>query len=83
MNTTTIKLKFTHQKFQDDAVNSVCSIFTGQPFRTSRLAGQYKEEGNFLPFPILGNSTIEIPDADIRANIRNIQRDNSLPLRRP
>ena len=80
MNTTPIKLKFSHQKFQDDAVNSVCSIFAGQPFIASRIAGEYTEEGNFLPFPILGNSTIEIPDSVIIANIRNIQRDNSLPL---
>ena len=80
MNTTPIKLKFSHQKFQDDAVNSVCSVFTGQPFRTSRTAGDYTEAGTFLTFTIQGNSSIEIPDSDIIANIRNIQRENALPL---
>lgn len=80
MNTSPIKLKFSHQKFQDDAVNSVCRVFTGQPLRTSRIAGEYTEEGGFLPFTVYGNSTLEILDAAILANIRDIQRKNSLPL---
>lgn len=80
MNTSPIKLKFSHQKFQDDAVNAVCRVFTGQPFRTSRIAGEYTEEGGFLPFTVYGNSTLKILDAAILANIRDIQRKNSLPL---
>ena len=80
MNITPIKLKFSHQKFQDDAVNSVCRVFTGQPFTASHIAGEYKEDGEIFTFPIYGNSTLEIHDSVILTNIMNIQRDNDLPL---
>ena len=80
MNITPIKLKFSHQKFQDDAVNSVCRVFTGQPFTASHIAGEYKEDGQIFTFPIYGNSTLEIHDSAILTNIMNIQRDNDLPL---
>ena len=68
-----VKIKFTHQKFQEDAAKSICDVFAGQPFSSesiSRLAG------NVLS--VWANRDILLTDEQILANVRAIQEANGL-----
>lgn len=71
----TIKLKFSHQQFQDDAVNSVCSVFTGQQFGSFTFT---RKDTTDLFRDAWGNHTIDLTHSQLLANIRHIQLMNSL-----
>ncbi len=78
-----MKLRFKHQKFQQEAAAAVCDIFAGQPKLTStfRIDGgidklveekQYQfEEEDLTGF---NNKKLLIPDSTILKNIQAVQR---------
>ncbi|MBR0257164.1 MAG: DEAD/DEAH box helicase family protein, partial [Synergistaceae bacterium] len=70
-----IRLKFKHQKFQEDAAESVCRIFAGQ----DDSANEYDTAGN-IPGVLTGygNTEITLSDAQILANLQNVQSENGL-----
>lgn len=81
-----MKLKFKHQRFQEEAAKAICDIFAGQPYRESsymidpgQLAhGEMKldidDYTGFKNHPIISALT----DDKILANIQNIQRANQI-----
>lgn len=73
-----MKLRFKHQKFQEDATNAVCDIFTGQPNETRRfLIDQGAVNGNAqLQFEVSGwaNPEIHIREEDLLRNVREVQK---------
>ena len=78
-----MKLKFKHQEFQTEAVNSVADLFAGQEksnmtFSIDDNGGQIKLLQNDFGF---GNK-LEIDNDTLLANMHAIQRRNKLPLSR-
>src|SRR5690606_11986619 len=69
---TTVRIKFKHQSFQIDAVNSVVDAFEGQPNEASRYTLD-------LCYG-LRNNPIKLLDYEVLDNIRGIQRRNGLKL---
>jgi len=81
-----MKLQFKHQKFQADAAQAVCDVFTGQPYLTPSYMmdkglgsnnGLLFEKHEFTGF---GNSRLvpELNDGIILENINKIQRRNQI-----
>ena len=81
-----MKLQFKHQKFQADAAQAVCDVFTGQPYLTPSYMmdkglgsnnGLLFEKHEFIGF---GNSRLvpELNDGIILENINKIQRRNQI-----
>jgi len=82
-----MKLKFKHQSYQDDAVNSLVKCFEGQPMGSRRdLLTRYKTvegEGLFIKEKMIelisfGNNSIALTELEMRKNIRKIQRKNDI-----
>ncbi len=75
-----MKLRFKHQKFQEDATNAVCDIFTGQPNKKRRFLvdeGIQKEKTiDYLKQPLSGwaNPEIHLREEDILRNVREVQK---------
>lgn len=74
-----MKLKFKHQKFQEDAAKAVCDVFGGQPYKTfdyqvetRKKDGQtsFEKFTGFRNHPIVPQLTDEI----VLKHIRDIQR---------
>lgn len=84
-----MKLKFKHQSYQDDAVQSIVDVFKGQSkgYRRDLLArykkvegtGIFKEEKEIEEISF-GNKSIELLEPEERNNIRSIQRRNDINL---
>ena len=84
-----MKLKFKHQSYQDDAVQSIVDVFKGQSkgYRRDLLArykmiegtGIFKEEKEIEEISF-GNKSIELLEQEERNNIRSIQRRNDINL---
>jgi len=79
-----MKLEFRHQSFQADAVNAICEVFAGQPFRSSTYMidqgiesgyGQGKMDYDFTGF---GNASVVISDNQVLEQIKTIQRKGSI-----
>lgn len=78
-----MKLKFKHQKFQEDAALAVCDVFAGQPNITSTYiidkgsigikTGQlvFNDEANYTGF---NNKKIIIPEDEIKKNLIRVQK---------
>ena len=85
-----MKLKFKQQQYQDDAVNSIVSCFTGEIKDTrkslfnryNRISGQGTifEKEETVEVISFGNHPITLSDEERRRNIRNIQRKNDITL---
>lgn len=82
-----MKLKFKHQSYQDDAVNSIVKCFEGQPMGSRRdLLARYKtvegtglfREEKMVELISFGNNNIAITESEVRKNIREIQRKNDI-----
>ncbi len=78
-----MKLRFKHQKFQQDAATAVCDIFAGQPKLTSSYRmdsgieklvqeKQYQFEQEDLTG--FNNKKLLIPDSTILSNLQAVQR---------
>lgn len=74
-----MKLKFKHQKFQEDAAKAVCDVFAGQPYKmldyqveTRKKDGQtsYERFTGFRNHPVVPQLTDEI----VLKHIQDIQR---------
>lgn len=84
-----MKLKFKHQSYQDDAVQSIVDVFKGQSkgYRRDLLArykkvdgtGIFREEKEIEEISF-GNKSIELLEQEERNNIRSIQRRNDINL---
>lgn len=84
-----MKLKFKHQSYQDDAVQSIVDVFKGQSkgYRRDLLARYKKIEGTGIfeeekevEEISFGNKSIELLEQEERNNIRFIQRRNDINL---
>ena len=73
-----MKLKFKHQKFQEDAAKAVCDVFGGQPYKTfdyqvetRKKDGQtsFEKFTGFRNHPIVPQLTDEIVLKHIRDNV--------------
>lgn len=79
-----MKLKFKHQKFQTEATNAVCDVFSGQPFlsETNYLIDQGNVKGQTEMYDFTGfkNHKLvpELTDKVILDNIRQIQRSHQI-----
>lgn len=82
-----MKLQFRHQKFQADAAKAVVDVFAGQPYRTP----SYRMDRGEVTQQVLfdeendtgwGNQRIvpELQEQVVLDHIRNIQRENQIPL---
>ena len=60
-----MKFNFKIQQYQTDAVDSVVRVFQGQP------SGVHGGEGT-------GNAAVALQDAELLANIREVQQDNNV-----
>jgi type III restriction enzyme len=80
-----MKLKFKHQKFQSEATQAVCDVFSGQPYlsETNYLIDQGNLQGQKDIFDFTGfkNHKIvpELTDKIILENIQKIQRKHQIP----
>lgn len=75
----TMKLQFTHQEYQERAVQSVVQVFDGQPLAKSEfaLAGQsasveYAADGS------IGNALL-LSEEQLLTNVQAVQKSNGLP----
>lgn len=76
-----MKLQFKKQIFQDDAVNAVCDIFTGQPFSRPTFIADQGRIGDVYPITRTGfyNSPI-LQNVNLLANLQSVQKENNIPL---
>lgn len=78
-----MQLKFKHQKFQADAANAVCDVFSGQPYYTptyliDKGVGKTVEQINWETYNFTGfrnaEAVPELTDEKVLDNINRIQR---------
>ena len=83
-----MKLKFKYQKFQHDAVESVCNMFNGQPcVERKYLADQGKvngqvsadQQGFDIPTDGWGNADINLSDRELLDNINEVRKRWRMP----
>ena len=75
-----MKLKFKHQDFQDDAVNAVADLFTGQEKQTTTFSILQGDRPTLLENQYgIGNALL-IDDDTMLDNLRAIQKRNTLPM---
>lgn len=78
-----MKLRFKHQKFQEDATNSVCDVFSGQPNESRKFLldqGEDKPGQSQMLINQTGwaNSEIHLREDDILKNLRGVQKEYKL-----
>lgn len=79
-----MKLRFKHQKFQEDATNAVCDVFAGQPNETRKFLRDQGADKNATASLALNDNTgwanpeIHLRDDDLLKNLRNVQKANKL-----
>jgi len=75
-----MKLKFKKQQYQDDAVKSVCDVFSGQPkYSRQYLIDQGNRDTQLFAHTGFGNQEIRLTGNDLLKNIQNVQRQNNMP----
>lgn len=75
-----MKLRFKHQKFQEDATNALCDVFAGQPNETRKfLVDQGNDKSataSLLPASTgWANPEIHLREDDILKNLRGVQKE--------
>lgn len=78
-----MKLRFKHQKFQEDATNAVCDVFSGQPNESRKFLldqGEDKPGQSQMLINQTGwaNSEIHLREDDILKNLRGVQKEYKL-----
>lgn len=89
-----MKLQFKHQKFQAEAAQAVCDVFSGQPKITPKYLidrGFSEKKGrqikfgpeglideDYIDFTGYKNSRIRITDSEILNNLKNVQRNSQI-----
>lgn len=77
-----MKLRFKHQKFQEDATNAICDVFSGQPNETRKfLLDQGEKDSNqqtAIDMTRTGwaNSEIHLREEDVLKNLRSVQKEH-------
>jgi type III restriction enzyme len=84
----TMKLRFKHQKFQEEATNAVCDVFSGQPNEArSFLIDQGVDTSTTQSFDISANgwanAEIHLRESDMLKNLQTVQKtQKGIPLSR-
>lgn len=80
MGAHTMKLQFTHQDYQSQAVQAVTQIFDGQPLAASHfsLVGE-NASVEFAPDGTIGNR-LGLSEEQLLANLQKVQQANGIPL---
>lgn len=79
-----MKLRFKHQKFQEDATNAICDVFSGQPNETRKfLLDQGASSSAALSLfndtrTGWANPEIHLREEDILKNLREVQKSNHI-----
>lgn len=77
-----MKLKFKHQKFQQDAAAAVCDVFAGQPKITRNKyimdIGDTRGQETIDDGTAFNNAPLVISDTQILKNLQRVQRANDL-----
>lgn len=79
-----MKLRFKHQKFQEDATNAICNVFSGQPNETRKFlldqgASSSAVQSLFSDTQTgWANPQIHLREEDILKNLREVQRTNKI-----
>jgi len=79
-----MKLRFKHQKFQEDATNAICDVFAGQSNETRKFLLDLGESTSTAPTLFndtqtgWANSEIHLREEDLLKNLREIQKENGI-----
>ena len=79
-----MKLRFKHQKFQEDATNAICNVFSGQPNETRKFLldqGSSSSAAQSLFNDMQtgwANPQIHLREEDILKNLREVQKTNKI-----
>lgn len=78
-----MKLRFKHQKFQEDATNALCDVFSGQPNETRKfLIDQGDDKSStaalFSNHTGWANPEIHLREDDVLKNLRDVQKDHNI-----
>lgn len=78
-----MKLRFKHQKFQEDATNAVCDVFNGQPNATKKfLIDQGIDNSHIATLDMArtgwANPEIHIRSEELLTNLKTVQKANSI-----
>lgn len=79
-----MKLRFKHQKFQEDATNAICNVFSGQPNETRKFLldqGLSSSAAQSLFSDTQtgwANPQIHLREEDILKNLREVQKTNKI-----
>jgi type III restriction system endonuclease len=74
-----MKLRFKHQKFQEDAVKATCDIFTGQIKSEHRFLADQGDSASFIDMYGFGNEDISLQDAQLIKNLHEVQSLQNIP----
>ena len=74
-----MKLRFKHQKFQEDAVKATCDIFTGQIKSEHRFLADQGDSTSFIDMYGFGNEDISLQDAQLIKNLHEVQGLQNIP----
>ena len=73
-----MKLRFKHQKFQEDATNATCDVFAGQPNSSRRFQIDRGNSNQTTALDIFStgwaNAEIHLREDDILKNLRGVQK---------
>lgn len=77
-----MKLRFKHQKFQEDATNAICDVFSGQPNQTRKFLVDQGESSNMTASLLertgWANPEIHLREQDMLKNLRDVQKANGI-----
>lgn len=76
-----MKLRFKHQKFQEDATNAVCDVFNGQPNGFRRFLVDHDGTAQSLFYESSdgwANQPIHLREEDLLRNVRAVQKINKI-----
>lgn len=77
-----MKLRFKHQKFQEDATNAVCDIFSGQPNETRKFLVDQGESSNMTASLLertgWANPEVHLREQDLLKNLREVQKASGI-----
>ena len=81
-----MKLRFKHQKFQENATNAVCDIFSGQPNQSRKFLVDQGVDNSKSQIGLMdnlnasgwANEELHIREEDMLKNVRNIQKEHGI-----
>ncbi|MGY4893419.1 MAG: type III restriction-modification system endonuclease [Candidatus Saccharimonadota bacterium] len=80
-----MKLRFKHQKFQEDATNAVCDVFSGQPNETRKFLVDQGEDAASTQLSAIdmsrtgwANPEVHLREEDILKNLRGAQKEHGI-----